>query len=118
MKECAPHADEWEERPSRLDPAADGGAGLPRPLDAGGLRQRPLPPTRFGLVLLSALVVGDVYCSVISACSDIFDFHRAREWTDALTRGARANRTSLLIAASAWFAARSSRSFTAHGPTR
>ena len=29
----------------------------------------------------SPIVVGDVYCSVISACSDIFDFHRAQEWT-------------------------------------
>jgi hypothetical protein len=33
----------------------------------------------------SALVVGDVYCSVISACSDIFDFHRAQEWTASLS---------------------------------
>ncbi len=33
----------------------------------------------------SALVVGDVYCSVIGACSEIFDFHRAQEWTASLS---------------------------------
>jgi DNA-binding CsgD family transcriptional regulator len=35
---------------------------------------------------VSALVTGIVYCSVLSACSDLFDVGRAREWTQALTR--------------------------------
>lgn len=35
---------------------------------------------------VSAIVTGIVYCSVLSACSDLFDVGRAREWTQALTR--------------------------------
>jgi DNA-binding CsgD family transcriptional regulator len=35
---------------------------------------------------LSPLVVGDVYCSVIEGCLEVFDLRRAREWTTALTR--------------------------------
>ena len=35
---------------------------------------------------LSPLVVGDVYCSVIDACTEIFDLRRGQEWTDALTQ--------------------------------
>ena len=35
---------------------------------------------------VSAVVVGDVYCSVISGCQEVFDWRRAQEWTEALTR--------------------------------
>jgi ATP/maltotriose-dependent transcriptional regulator MalT len=34
---------------------------------------------------LSPIVVGDVYCSVIEGCLEVFDFRRAQEWTTALT---------------------------------
>jgi DNA-binding CsgD family transcriptional regulator len=35
---------------------------------------------------VSAIISGIIYCSVLSACSDLFDLARAREWTEALTR--------------------------------
>jgi DNA-binding NarL/FixJ family response regulator len=35
---------------------------------------------------VSTIIAGIIYCSVISACSDLFDIGRAREWTEALTR--------------------------------
>ena len=35
---------------------------------------------------VSTLAMGDVYCSVIEGCLEIFDVRRAREWTTALSR--------------------------------
>jgi len=35
---------------------------------------------------LTAMSVGDIYCSVIDACSEIFDLRRAGEWTAALEK--------------------------------
>lgn len=33
----------------------------------------------------SPVIVGDLYCSVIDACNEVFDLRRAREWTEALS---------------------------------
>lgn len=35
---------------------------------------------------VSPVVSGDVYCSMIEACHEVFDLRRAREWTSALNR--------------------------------
>ena len=35
---------------------------------------------------VSPIIAGIIYCSVLSACSDLFDLGRAREWTQALIR--------------------------------
>ncbi len=35
---------------------------------------------------VSPLFVGDIYCSVIEACHEIYDLRRAQEWTGALSR--------------------------------
>ncbi|MFL5518254.1 MAG: LuxR C-terminal-related transcriptional regulator, partial [Gemmatimonadales bacterium] len=35
---------------------------------------------------VSPVIVGDVYCSVIEACNEVYDLRRAQEWTEAMTR--------------------------------
>lgn len=35
---------------------------------------------------VSEIPAGVVYCAVIEACIDVFDYQRAREWTEALSR--------------------------------
>jgi hypothetical protein len=30
---------------------------------------------------ISPMLTGDIYCSVLEACSELFDLDRAREWT-------------------------------------
>ena len=35
---------------------------------------------------LSPIITGWIYCSVISACSEVYELRRAREWTFALSR--------------------------------
>ena len=35
---------------------------------------------------VSPMMAGHIYCSVIEACNDVYDFRRAHEWTSALSR--------------------------------
>ena len=35
---------------------------------------------------ISVIAIGDAYCTVIEGCREVFDIHRAREWTAALSR--------------------------------
>jgi DNA-binding CsgD family transcriptional regulator/tetratricopeptide (TPR) repeat protein len=35
---------------------------------------------------ISPIAVGDAYCTVIEGCQELFDIHRAHEWTAAFTR--------------------------------
>jgi DNA-binding CsgD family transcriptional regulator len=35
---------------------------------------------------VSPVLAGDIYCSVLEACQEVFDWRRAREWTASLTQ--------------------------------
>jgi len=35
---------------------------------------------------MSPVAIGDLYCTVVDACHELFDLRRAREWTGALSR--------------------------------
>ena len=35
---------------------------------------------------VSPVLAGDIYCSVLEACREVFDWRRAREWTASLTQ--------------------------------
>jgi len=58
----------------RLERTAEGVAGLDELMVSVAADEVPV------------IVVGDVYCTAILACRDLFDMRRSKEWTDALTR--------------------------------
>ena len=57
---------------------------LHRQADGVGLLDEVMADLAAGDV--SAIVVGDVYCTAIDACHELYDVRRAQEWTAALTR--------------------------------
>jgi DNA-binding CsgD family transcriptional regulator/tetratricopeptide (TPR) repeat protein len=38
---------------------------------------------------VAPILAGDIYCSVVEACNEVFDWRRAREWTASLTEWCR-----------------------------
>jgi ATP/maltotriose-dependent transcriptional regulator MalT len=73
------------------DLVAFGLCGQGRTLLRRGELRRGLPLLDEAMVAIQAdevspHVVGGVYCTMLEACSEVFDLRRAQEWTDALVR--------------------------------